>query len=373
MQAANAQQGIGSNLSLETRQNHAGGQPARQQPRRESVMPQAIERARHPVDRVWTRDEKLGILPEERGVLSAHERATHLLREENLDEIAAKRAAFFFKPVHGFASRGVLTSAQFGRGRLRPLSSRPSRQKLIPPRYPPSWFYAIDEKTRRSLVHRPQSTDLSLHSSRSYLAPRQFRRLFRPRRTRPDARISDQDQGFSGPLWTAPFAIQTPRKGAGLKIRMRKAMSCSSLQAAGRGPMLPLNWASPVELRGTGGVSTRVDVPLGTPSRSHTSVPVTSVIGPGVPIGRSGKPKRFDDPTANTKPLCRRGPEVDEPSLAARHDASKSERIVDVDTWGACPQPPEVYRFGPQAGSLVAEPDVPRNRNFSSATRSHPS
>jgi hypothetical protein len=69
--------------------------------------------------RTW--DEKLGILPEERGVLSAHVPATHLLREENLDEIAAKKAAFFFKPVHGFGSRGVLTSSQVGRGRLRQL------------------------------------------------------------------------------------------------------------------------------------------------------------------------------------------------------------------------------------------------------------
>jgi hypothetical protein len=46
-------------------------------------------------------DQALGILPEERAVLSAHIPATHLLREENLDEIAAKKTDFFFKPVHG--------------------------------------------------------------------------------------------------------------------------------------------------------------------------------------------------------------------------------------------------------------------------------
>ncbi len=34
-------------------------------------------------------DQKLGILPEERAVLSAHVPATYLPREENLDEIAA--------------------------------------------------------------------------------------------------------------------------------------------------------------------------------------------------------------------------------------------------------------------------------------------
>ena len=68
-------------------------------------------------------------------VLSAHVPATYLLREENLDEIAAKKAAFFFKPVHGFASHGVLTSSQVGKGRLRQLLRRRSAyvaQKTVP-------------------------------------------------------------------------------------------------------------------------------------------------------------------------------------------------------------------------------------------------
>jgi len=80
-------------------------------------------------------DQKLGILPDERAVLSAHVPATYLLREENLDEIAAKKAAFFFKPVHGFASHGVLTSSQVGRGRLRQLLRKGSAyvaQKTVP-------------------------------------------------------------------------------------------------------------------------------------------------------------------------------------------------------------------------------------------------
>ena len=80
-------------------------------------------------------DQKLGILPEERAVLSAHVPATYLLREENLDEIAAKKTAFFFKPVHGFASHGVLPSSQVGKGRLRQLLRKGSAyvvQKTVP-------------------------------------------------------------------------------------------------------------------------------------------------------------------------------------------------------------------------------------------------
>jgi hypothetical protein len=80
-------------------------------------------------------DQKLGILPDERAVLSAHVPATYLLREENLDEIAAKKPAFFFKPVHGFASHGVLTSSQVGRKRLRQLLRKRSAyvaQKTVP-------------------------------------------------------------------------------------------------------------------------------------------------------------------------------------------------------------------------------------------------
>jgi hypothetical protein len=80
-------------------------------------------------------DQKLGILPDERAVLSAHVPATYLLREENFDEIATNKAAFFFKPVHGFASRGVLTSSQAGKSRLRQLLRKRSAyvaQKTVP-------------------------------------------------------------------------------------------------------------------------------------------------------------------------------------------------------------------------------------------------
>jgi hypothetical protein len=80
-------------------------------------------------------DQKLGILPEERAMLSAHVPETYLLREENLDEIAARRADFFFKPVHGFAGHGVLASSQVGKGRLRQLLRKGSAyvaQKTVP-------------------------------------------------------------------------------------------------------------------------------------------------------------------------------------------------------------------------------------------------
>ena len=80
-------------------------------------------------------DQELGILPEERALLSAHVPETHLLRDENLDEIAAKKAAFFFKPAHGFASHGVLTSSQVGKGRLRQLLRKGSAyvaQETVP-------------------------------------------------------------------------------------------------------------------------------------------------------------------------------------------------------------------------------------------------
>jgi len=80
-------------------------------------------------------DQQLGILPDERVLLSAHVPATYLLREENLDGIATKKAGFFFKPAHGFASHGVLISSQVGKGRLRQLLRKGSvyvAQKTVP-------------------------------------------------------------------------------------------------------------------------------------------------------------------------------------------------------------------------------------------------
>jgi len=66
-------------------------------------------------------DAELGIQSQERTVLSAHVPETHLVRTENIEDLARRRDEFFFKPSHGFASRGLLTGSQVGRARLRRL------------------------------------------------------------------------------------------------------------------------------------------------------------------------------------------------------------------------------------------------------------
>lgn len=68
-----------------------------------------------------TRDRELGILPDERDVLSAHVPETRVLREEDVDMLAETRTDWFFKPCHGFASHGLLAGAEVGRTRLRRL------------------------------------------------------------------------------------------------------------------------------------------------------------------------------------------------------------------------------------------------------------
>ena len=47
-----------------------------------------------------------------------------MLRPENVDERAARKAELVFKPTHGFASRGLLASPQVGHARLRRLLKR---------------------------------------------------------------------------------------------------------------------------------------------------------------------------------------------------------------------------------------------------------
>ncbi|MDJ0597578.1 MAG: hypothetical protein QNJ37_01850 [Crocosphaera sp.] len=66
-------------------------------------------------------DEDLGIEASERILLSAHIPETYLIREDNLEAIASDKQEFFFKPLYGFASRGVLPSSQVGKTRLRRL------------------------------------------------------------------------------------------------------------------------------------------------------------------------------------------------------------------------------------------------------------
>ena len=68
------------------------------------------------------RDEELGIRADERVLLSAHVPETRCLRPENVERLAREKDAWVFKPCHGFASRGLLSSAQVGRARLRRLA-----------------------------------------------------------------------------------------------------------------------------------------------------------------------------------------------------------------------------------------------------------
>lgn len=80
-------------------------------------------------------DEQLGIQPEQRIVFAGHVPETYLLREDNIAAIAARKEEFFFKPLYGFASRGVLPSWQVGQSRLRRLLKKGKpyvAQKKVP-------------------------------------------------------------------------------------------------------------------------------------------------------------------------------------------------------------------------------------------------
>ena len=80
-------------------------------------------------------DAQLGIQPSEGILLSAHVPETRLIREDNVEEIAARKAEFFFKPLGGFAGRGLLPSSQVGRSRLRRLLKQGKNyvaQKRVP-------------------------------------------------------------------------------------------------------------------------------------------------------------------------------------------------------------------------------------------------
>jgi hypothetical protein len=70
------------------------------------------------------RDRELGIQPDERETLSAHVPETHVVRAENIDMLAQRKLEFVFKPLHGFAGRGLLDRTRVGRARLRRLVQR---------------------------------------------------------------------------------------------------------------------------------------------------------------------------------------------------------------------------------------------------------
>lgn len=64
-------------------------------------------------------DENLGISRGQRQILSAHVPETHLVRAGNAEILAQAKSDFVFKPVHGFAGRGLLDSTAVGATRLR--------------------------------------------------------------------------------------------------------------------------------------------------------------------------------------------------------------------------------------------------------------
>jgi hypothetical protein len=66
-------------------------------------------------------DKELGITAEERAILSAHVPETHVITERNVNELVDRKDEFVFKPMHGFAGRGLLASDTVGRQRLRRL------------------------------------------------------------------------------------------------------------------------------------------------------------------------------------------------------------------------------------------------------------
>ena len=66
-------------------------------------------------------DETLGVDAAQRRMLSAHTPETHVLRSDNADVLARAKRDFVFKPLHGFAGRGLLDSGAVGRTRLRRL------------------------------------------------------------------------------------------------------------------------------------------------------------------------------------------------------------------------------------------------------------
>jgi hypothetical protein len=66
-------------------------------------------------------DDDLGVEAAERAILNAHTPPTHLLGADNVDALAQAKRDFVFKPLHGFAGRGLIDSDAVGRARLRRL------------------------------------------------------------------------------------------------------------------------------------------------------------------------------------------------------------------------------------------------------------
>jgi hypothetical protein len=80
-------------------------------------------------------DKELEIDPEDRQILSDHVPETHVIRTENVESLARRKQEFVFKPLHGFAGRGLLHSTAVGRRRLRGFATQSEgyvAQKCVP-------------------------------------------------------------------------------------------------------------------------------------------------------------------------------------------------------------------------------------------------
>lgn len=113
-------------------------------------------------------DNELGIQPEERELLRGHVPETHLVRTENVEELARRKQEFVFKPLHEFAGRGLLDSAAIGRARLRRLATRGER--YIAQRWAPKSYLEIGGATvwtdLRVWAYRGEILQLSGRASR---------------------------------------------------------------------------------------------------------------------------------------------------------------------------------------------------------------
>ena len=90
-------------------------------------------------------DKELEIEPEERRILSDHVPETHVIRIDNLEGLAQRKQQYVFKPLHGFAGRGLIDSGAVGRARLRRLITH--GQGYVAQRFIPKPSLEIDGVT----------------------------------------------------------------------------------------------------------------------------------------------------------------------------------------------------------------------------------
>jgi hypothetical protein len=107
---------------------------------------------------------------------------THLIRNENLDALAQRKKDFAFKPLHGFAGRGLLASAAVGHARLRRLVNH--GEDYVAQRWVTKPCLQIGEK---SLRDKPRRGDPSIPAPHRFWSP--FR-LCRPNFASPKALLS---------------------------------------------------------------------------------------------------------------------------------------------------------------------------------------